>query len=85
MKEKIIIKTEKLSAGYYSRIVVQEAEFELRSGEIMTLVGPNGSGKSTLLKTIAAQLAPLKGTYFCKGLPCRAFRERKLHKRWQWC
>lgn len=67
MKEKNIITTENLSAGYHGRTVVQGAEIELRAGEILTLIGPNGSGKSTLLKTIASQLAPVEGTVFLQG------------------
>ena len=67
MKEKNIIKTENLSAGYYGRAVVHGVEIELCAGEILTLIGPNGSGKSTLLKTIAAQLAPVNGSVFLLG------------------
>lgn len=67
MKEKTIIKTENLSAGYHGRVVVQGAEIELQAGEVLTLIGPNGSGKSTLLKTIASQLAPVEGAVFLQG------------------
>jgi zinc transport system ATP-binding protein len=36
-------------------------DFEIRAGEIVTLIGPNGSGKTTLLKALLG-LAPATGT-----------------------
>lgn len=52
---------EKISAGYQKRAVVENMEFRLEKGEILTLIGPNGAGKSTVLKSIARQLALLGG------------------------
>ena len=55
-------KTEKVSAGYDGRPVVEDLNIEIETGSILTLIGPNGAGKSTVLKTIARQLKLISGT-----------------------
>lgn len=40
---------------------VDNAEFEVRRGEVFGLLGPNGSGKSTTVKLILGLLNPTKG------------------------
>ena len=61
MDDKITLSARDLSAGYGSRIVLSDINFDLAEGRIISLIGPNGSGKSTLLKTLMGDLAPLKG------------------------
>lgn len=41
--------------------LVQGVEFDVRRGEIVTLIGPNGSGKSTTAKTVLGVLKPDEG------------------------
>ena len=48
MTDDILISSEKLSVGYGRKIIVNGVDFEVRAGEILTLIGPNGTGKSTL-------------------------------------
>lgn len=45
-----------------NRWLVRGVDFEVRSGEIVTLIGPNGSGKSTTAKMALGVLAPSEGT-----------------------
>lgn len=61
------IHLDQLSVGYGKKVVVGEVSFQVKPGEIVTLVGPNGSGKSTILKTITRQLKGLKGVIFLNG------------------
>ena len=63
MKE-YYFKTEKLSVGYDGKPLIENVEFALKKGEILTLIGPNGAGKSTILKSIAGQLALIGGTVY---------------------
>lgn len=51
-----------LCAGYGDFDVIDEADLEVRAGEVFALLGPNGAGKTTLLKTISGLLAPSRGT-----------------------
>ena len=48
----IMLKVEQLDAWYDHSHVVQGIEFEVRRGEIVTLMGRNGAGKTTTLRTL---------------------------------
>lgn len=63
------IKGNHLGLGYENRMVLQNLDITIRSGEITTFVGPNGSGKSTVLKTLTRLLPCRKGIVTCNGVP----------------
>ena len=48
--KKTLLKVEKAGLSINSKILVEGVSFEVREGEIVTLIGPNGSGKSTTAK-----------------------------------
>ena len=50
-----------VSVGYKGLLAIQDASFEVQSGEIVALIGSNGAGKTTMLKTILGLLKPIKG------------------------
>jgi len=52
------------------RPVLDDAELDLRRGEVVALVGPNGSGKTTLAKVAAGLLEPAAGTVSRHGRAC---------------
>jgi putative ABC transport system ATP-binding protein len=57
-------------SGSAKKIVVKALDgvsFEIRVGEIVSIVGPSGSGKSTLLNVIGALDRPTSGKVFIKG------------------
>jgi len=56
-----MIKVESLSFGYNGSRVLTDISFEIREGEIFTILGPNGSGKTTLLKCLEKVLIPSGG------------------------
>ncbi len=65
-KLKFTLQTKNLCAGYGTCEIVKNVNFEIKKGEIVTLIGPNGEGKSTVLKTITRQIKALGGkVYFC--------------------
>ncbi|OQW99906.1 MAG: branched-chain amino acid ABC transporter ATP-binding protein [Desulfobacteraceae bacterium IS3] len=49
--------------------VIWDVSFEVREGEIVSLIGANGAGKSTILRTISGILRPRKGEIFFDGSP----------------
>ncbi len=53
---------------FYGKIhALHDISFEVRFGEIVTLIGSNGAGKSTTLRTISSQLTPATGRVLFKG------------------
>ena len=48
--KKTLLKVEKAGLSINSKTLVEGVSFEVREGEIVTLIGPNGSGKSTTAK-----------------------------------
>ena len=62
----VILKVENLET-YYGKIqAIKGVSFEVREGQIVTLLGSNGAGKSTTLKTISGLIGAAAGKVtFC--------------------
>ncbi len=56
-----------LSIGYGSRVVLQDLDFRIEPGQIVTILGGSGCGKSTLLKHIIGLYKPLRGDILING------------------
>jgi branched-chain amino acid transport system ATP-binding protein len=58
------------SIGYKGGVLaVQDVSFQVKEGEVVSLVGSNGAGKSTLLRAIAGLLRPRSGEILLHGKP----------------
>ena len=62
MSDSSALKVGGLDVHYKDFQAVWNVSFEVRQGEIVSVIGANGSGKSTLLNTIAGLLSPSRGT-----------------------
>jgi ABC-type branched-subunit amino acid transport system ATPase component len=63
-----LLTAEELVAGYVPEVdILDGVSFDVRAGEIATVVGPNGAGKSTLIKTIFGLLRPRRGRVTLRG------------------
>jgi D-xylose transport system ATP-binding protein len=58
-----------ISKHFGSVQALQEAQFEVRDGEVMALVGDNGAGKSTLIKCVAGIYSIDGGNILFEGRP----------------
>jgi iron complex transport system ATP-binding protein len=56
-----------LFCGYDAKIILQDINLEVSSGELWGIIGPNGSGKTTLLRAISRVLKPERGVIFFAG------------------
>ncbi len=56
-----LITVESLSIRYGGNLVLQNVDFAVTPGEIVTIVGPNGSGKTSLLRAIIGATKPASG------------------------
>ena len=52
---------------------VNSVDFEIRKGEVFSLVGESGCGKSTTARTVIRLLEPTKGQILSRNLPRRSF------------
>ncbi|MCL2432785.1 MAG: ABC transporter ATP-binding protein [Candidatus Bathyarchaeota archaeon] len=57
-----------LSFNYAGVPILNNVEFNVGLGELVTIVGPNGSGKSTLLKCINRILKPKQNSVLINGV-----------------
>ena len=58
---KEVVRMHHLAIGYRGKVVGEELDGCIRSGELTCLIGSNGLGKSTLLRTLAGFQPPLAG------------------------
>ncbi|WP_245660383.1 ABC transporter ATP-binding protein [Nocardia kruczakiae] len=58
-------------------MVLADADFDVRPGEVVGVVGPNGAGKSTLLRTIGGLLRPRRGRVLVNGSALHALPARR--------
>jgi branched-chain amino acid transport system ATP-binding protein len=57
-----MIKIDNIDVYYGNVQALNSVEFEVNTGEIVTLIGANGAGKSTILKTISGLIRPMHGS-----------------------
>jgi branched-chain amino acid transport system ATP-binding protein len=62
-----MLKVEQLNAWYDRSHVVQGLDFEVKPGEIVTLMGRNGAGKTTTLRTLMGLLDKCSGRVLFDG------------------
>ena len=61
-------RVEHLRVNFGSTTAVHDVSFELRFGEVLTIVGPNGAGKTTSLTTLLGFRRPTAGIVELHGL-----------------
>ncbi|KAK2201389.1 taurine ABC transporter ATP-binding protein, partial [Clostridioides difficile] len=60
-----IVEVKNINMNFYTKEgeleVLKDVNFNLKEGEILTLLGPSGSGKSTILNILTNLLKPTSG------------------------
>jgi phospholipid/cholesterol/gamma-HCH transport system ATP-binding protein len=56
-----------VSFHFGEKMIFDQLDFEIRSGECLVLLGPSGIGKSTLLRLLLRTLLPDSGTILFRG------------------
>jgi branched-chain amino acid transport system ATP-binding protein len=59
---RLALRVSELDVHYKDFQALWNVSFEVKKGEIVSIIGANGSGKSTLLNSITGLLAPSRGT-----------------------
>ncbi|MGA9041201.1 MAG: ATP-binding cassette domain-containing protein [Terriglobales bacterium] len=65
----------------HEKVLIGDATFEVRTGEVLAIVGPSGSGKSSLLRLLNRLDEPTSGTVFVKGVDYRQIAPRELRRK----
>ena len=73
-----LLKVSGLQVAYGGIQAVKGVDFEVREGELVSLIGSNGAGKSTTLKTISGLLHPKTGDVLYKGKSIKGVRAHKI-------
>ncbi len=63
----VILRTEHLGRTVRDKVLVQDANFELRTGEVLAITGASGSGKTSLLRLLNRLDEPTSGTVLRRG------------------
>ena len=74
------LKVEDLNVSYDEKRVLKDISFNVKSGEIVTIIGPNGSGKSTLIKTISRYLKPRSGDIYLNEVNINRIHTKEIAK-----
>lgn len=62
-----MLKVKNIFVHYGMIQAVKGISFEVKEGEIVSLIGANGAGKTTILRTISGLVRPSKGTILFEG------------------
>lgn len=76
-----VLRTEHLGRVVNERILVEDVNFEVRTGEVLAIVGPSGAGKSSLLRLLNRLDEPTAGTVYLEGTDYRQIAPRELRRK----
>jgi putative ABC transport system ATP-binding protein len=76
-----ILRAENLVRSVPSKVLVDDASFELYKAETLAIVGPSGSGKTSLLRLLNRLDEPTSGTVYLDGTDYRQIAPRNLRRR----
>lgn len=67
-----------LTKAFNDQIVLKDINFEIKNGEILTVLGESGSGKSVLLRHMIGLLKPNQGSIKIDGVEISSLSEKEL-------
>lgn len=73
-----MLTVENLSVHYGMIQAVKEVSFEVKQGEIVSLIGANGAGKTTILRTISGLNRPSNGSITFETQPIHKMLPQKI-------
>ena len=75
-----MLQVKNLEVNYGMIKAVRGVDFEVKQGEIVSLIGANGAGKSTILRTISGLIKPANGTIHYEGTDITKLNAQKIVK-----
>src|SRR4029079_16290531 len=62
-----MLQVRNLSVRFGGLLALDNASFEVREGEVLSLIGTNGAGKTTAFNAVSGYLAPSGGEILFRG------------------
>jgi branched-chain amino acid transport system ATP-binding protein len=78
MLEPVLLSVSGLNAWYGESHILHGVEFEVRRGEVVTLLGRNGAGKTTTLKSVMGMVAHRDGSVRFDGTETIALASNRI-------
>lgn len=72
------VEVRNINNRYGNQFAIQDVNFRIGSGELLTLLGPSGCGKTTCLRIVAGFIKPTSGDVLISGVNVTA---KPAHKR----
>jgi len=79
--ETAILRAEHLGRTIHDKVLIEDANFQLKKGEVLAIAGPSGSGKTSLLRLLNRLDEPSSGTVFVEGTDYRNLEPRELRRK----
>ncbi|MDU2063691.1 MAG: ABC transporter ATP-binding protein [Sporomusaceae bacterium] len=75
-----MIRLEEVSLSLGNRLILQDINLTVETGETMVIIGPSGSGKSTLLRLMIGLLKPTQGKIYIDNCEISTLNETQLNQ-----
>ena len=73
-----MLKVKNLDVHYGNIHAIKNISFDVKKGEIVTLIGANGAGKTTILQTLSRMIKPTNGTITFKNQEIEKINPQKM-------
>jgi len=77
----VVLEVRAITKAFGGLKAVDDLSFEIREGEILSLIGPNGSGKTTTFNLITGLYEPDSGDILLKGESIAGLRPDQVHRK----
>jgi putative ABC transport system ATP-binding protein len=77
----VILRVNHLFRSVKGKVLVEDASFEVRRGDVLAIVGPSGSGKTSLLRLLNRLDEPTQGTVYLEGADYRQIAPRVVRRK----
>jgi branched-chain amino acid transport system ATP-binding protein len=74
----VLLQTKGLNAWYGESHILHGVDFEVRAGEVVTLLGRNGAGKTTTLKSVMGMVERRSGSVLFQGTEMIGFPSNRI-------
>lgn len=76
-----MLKINKVSKNYKDNIIFSDVSFEIKKGDVVSIVGKSGCGKSTLLRCLNRLEEVTSGTIYLNGKNINDFNKNELRQK----